>query len=150
RLSHVSRGRNPRPFPGRPRPHHYRDLQHPWRSAARRRRSGGRGTLPRVSRREEGCDSGDGQVMSSNAPEPADARVSLARDRTGMAMYRTQLALDRTTLAWIRTTLTMASFGFGMVAFFRTIEERSPTAESMRLHRGAILMGTTLILLGIV
>jgi putative membrane protein len=66
-----------------------------------------------------------------------------------MASYRTQLALDRTTLAWVRTTLAMASFGFGMVAFFRTIQERSPSAESLRLHQGAIRMDTALILLGI-
>ncbi len=66
-----------------------------------------------------------------------------------MASYRTQLALDRTTLAWVRTTLAMASFGFGMVAFFRTIQEKSPSAESIRLHRSAIRMGTALLLLGI-
>jgi uncharacterized membrane protein YidH (DUF202 family) len=68
---------------------------------------------------------------------------------TGLATYRTELALDRTTLAWVRTTLTMASFGFGMVAFFRTIEERSPSNESLRLHQGAIRMDAALILLGI-
>ncbi len=44
----------------------------------------------------------------------------------------------------------MASFGFGMVAFFRAIEEKSPSAETLRLHRDAIRMGTALILLGIV
>jgi uncharacterized membrane protein YidH (DUF202 family) len=87
--------------------------------------------------------------MSEGTPNPVDPRVNLAQDRTGMATYRTELALDRTTLAWVRTTLTMASFGFGMVVFFRTIEERSPGAESLRLHRGAIRMGTALILLGI-
>ena len=67
-----------------------------------------------------------------------------------MASFRTQLALDRTTLAWVRTTLTMASFGFGMVAFFRSRQEQSPSPESIRLHQGAIRMGTALILLGIV
>ncbi len=82
-------------------------------------------------------------------PTPVDPRVDLARQRTGMASYRTQLALDRTTLAWVRTTLAMASFGFGMVAFFRTIQEKSPSAESIRLHQGAIRMGTALLLLGI-
>jgi uncharacterized membrane protein YidH (DUF202 family) len=44
----------------------------------------------------------------------------------------------------------MASFGFGMVAFFRSMRERSPTAESLRLHQGAIRMGTALIVLGLV
>jgi putative membrane protein len=74
--------------------------------------------------------------MNQEAPNPVDPRVNLARGRTGMATFMTELALDRTTLAWVRTTLAMASFGFGMVAFFRTIEERSPDAENLRLHRG--------------
>src|SRR5277367_4826032 len=81
--------------------------------------------------------------MSDEGSESSDPRVHLAG-------FRTQLALDRTTLAWVRTTLGMASFGFGMVAFFRTIQEKSPTPESVRLHQGAIRMGTSLILLGIV
>ncbi len=88
--------------------------------------------------------------MSESAPNSADPRVDLARQRTSLASYRTQLALDRTTLAWVRTTLTMASFGFGMVAFFRSIRERSPSSETIRLYQGAIRMGTTLLLLGIV
>jgi putative membrane protein len=88
--------------------------------------------------------------MSEQTPNSVDPRVDLARQRTSMASYRTQLALDRTTLAWVRTTLGMASFGFGMVAFFRTIQEKSPSAASLRLHQGAIRMGTALILLGIV
>ncbi len=87
--------------------------------------------------------------MSEQTEDSVDPRVNLARQRTGMATYRTELALDRTTLAWVRTTLAMASFGFGMVAFFRTIQEKSPSAESLRLHRGAIRMGTALLLLGI-
>ena len=88
--------------------------------------------------------------MSEPTPNSDDPRVDLARQRTSMASYRTQLALDRTTLAWVRTTLTMASFGFGMVAFFRSLQEQSSSAESIRLHQGAIRMGTALILLGIV
>jgi uncharacterized membrane protein YidH (DUF202 family) len=88
--------------------------------------------------------------MAQDSPNPIDPRVNLARDRTGMASFRTQLALDRTTLAWVRTTLTMASFGFGMVAFFRSLREQSSSAENIRLHQGAIRMGTALILLGIV
>jgi uncharacterized membrane protein YidH (DUF202 family) len=88
--------------------------------------------------------------MSQGTPNPIDPRVNLARKRTRMARFRTTLALDRTTLAWVRTTLTMASFGFGMVAFFRTLRERSPSPESLRLYQGAIQMGTALILLGIV
>jgi uncharacterized membrane protein YidH (DUF202 family) len=77
-------------------------------------------------------------------------RVELARDRTSMAGLRTQLALDRTTLAWIRTTLTMASFGFGMVAFFRSLRHAKPSEETMQLQYGAIQFGASLIILGIV
>lgn len=87
--------------------------------------------------------------MSEQANNSADPRANLARQRTRMASYRTQLALDRTTLAWVRTTLAMASFGFGMVAFFRTIQEHSPSPETIRLHGGAIRMGTALLLMGI-
>ena len=67
-----------------------------------------------------------------------------------MAGFRTGLALDRTTLAWIRTTLTMASFGFGLVGFFRSVRAQSPTPEAIRLHHAAIQFGYTLIILGIV
>ena len=67
-----------------------------------------------------------------------------------MAGLRTQLALDRTTLAWIRTTLTMASFGFGMVAFFRSIRQASPSEETVRLQQGAIQFGASLLILGII
>jgi putative membrane protein len=87
--------------------------------------------------------------MSEQAPNSVDPRVNLARQRTSMAIYRTELAVDRTTLAWVRTTLAMASFGFGMVAFFRTIQDRSPSAEAIRLHRGAVRIGAALLLLGI-
>jgi putative membrane protein len=71
-------------------------------------------------------------------------------DGTSMAKLRTQLSLDRTTLAWIRTALTMATFGFGLVAFLRTLQERSPTPQSVHLHEGAIMFGTALVILGIV
>ena len=88
--------------------------------------------------------------MLDETPKPVDPRVDLARNRTSMAGFRTQLALDRTTLAWIRTTLTMASVGFGIVAFFRSIRQESPSEETLRLHQGAIRFGTSLIILGIV
>lgn len=87
---------------------------------------------------------------SGQQPQTTDPRVTLASDRTTMAGFRTQLALDRTTLAWIRTTLALAGFGFGMVGFFRSLEEKSPTPEAIRLHQGAIRMGTGLMILGIV
>src|SRR5215472_16511681 len=86
--------------------------------------------------------------MCEQPPTPTDPRITLARDRTHMASFRTQLALDRTTLAWIRTTLTMASFGFGMVAFFRSREIESPNPESRLLHHDAIRFGRALFLLG--
>jgi putative membrane protein len=88
--------------------------------------------------------------MFDETANSADPRVDLARHRTGMAGFRTQLALDRTTLAWIRTTLTMASFGFGLVAFFRSIRQESPSPETARLQQGAIQFGASLIILGIV
>jgi putative membrane protein len=88
--------------------------------------------------------------MSDESAKSGDPRVELAGRRTGMTSFRTALALNRTTLAWIRTTLTMASFGFGLVAFFRTIRESSPSAESQRLHQRAIAFGLALIVLGLV
>jgi putative membrane protein len=88
--------------------------------------------------------------MSEDKLEPADPRPGLAYHRTSLANFRTQLALDRTTLAWIRTTLTMASFGFGMVAFFRSLRETAPSDEAVRTHQGAVLFGTALIVLGLV
>jgi uncharacterized membrane protein YidH (DUF202 family) len=78
------------------------------------------------------------------------ANVDPALDRTAMAKFRTQLALDRTTLAWIRTTLTMATFGFGMVGFFRSLREKTPTPEAVHLHDNAIRFGISLIILGII
>lgn len=83
-------------------------------------------------------------------PSAEDPRIGLAQDRTGMAKFRTQLALDRTTLAWIRTTLTMATFGFGTVGFFRSLREKTPTAESIHLHQGAIRFGVVLIVTGLI
>ncbi len=88
--------------------------------------------------------------MLDETPNLVDPRVDLARNPTSMAGLRTQLALDRTTLAWIRTTLTMASFGFGMVAFFRSIRQDSPSAETVRLQQRAIQYGASLLILGIV
>jgi putative membrane protein len=87
--------------------------------------------------------------MRDGTRDPGDPRVGLARDRTGMAVQRTRLALDRTTLAWIRTSLAMASFGFGMVGFFRSLRSQAPTPEAVRMHQGAIAFGTGLLVLGI-
>jgi len=44
----------------------------------------------------------------------------------------------------------MATFGFGTVAFFRSLRERSPTPEAVHLHESAIRFGVSLIVLGIV
>jgi putative membrane protein len=74
---------------------------------------------------------------------------NLRTDQPDMAGFNTKLALDRTTLAWVRTTLTMASFGFGMVAFFRSMQQASPGVETARLHQGAIHFGASLLVLGI-
>lgn len=67
-----------------------------------------------------------------------------------MASFRTELALDRTTLAWIRTALTMASFGFGIVAFFRSLRHDVPGETTQRLHQEAIGVGVALIVVGMV
>jgi putative membrane protein len=85
----------------------------------------------------------------SHAPN-SDPRVALATKRTGLANFRTAQALDRTTLAWVRTTLTMGSFGFGMIGFFRSLEEHAQTAEAVKLHHGAIRFGELLVLGGVV
>ena len=87
--------------------------------------------------------------MNPQAQDAADPRVNLAHERSELARYRTQLALDRTTLAWIRTTLTMATFGLGLVSFFRSLRAQAPTAESVHLHVAAIRFGTGLVVLGI-
>ena len=89
-------------------------------------------------------------ALSNETTNHGDPRVELAGKRTTMARFRTGLALDRTTLAWIRTTLTMASFGFGMVAFFRSLSQSTPNEETQRMHQGAIAFGVALIVLGLV
>jgi putative membrane protein len=88
--------------------------------------------------------------MKAQAPPPPDPRTDLAGDRTKLARYRTKLALDRTTLAWVRTALTMASFGFGMVAFFRSRLIEAPGGKTAWLHHRAVAAGAALLALGIV
>jgi putative membrane protein len=83
--------------------------------------------------------------MSQDSPKHSDTHV----DGPGMTGFNTKLALDRTTLAWVRTTLTMASFGFGLVTFFRSVQQASPSAETAHMHQGAIHFGVALIVLGI-
>ena len=79
-----------------------------------------------------------------------DPRTALAGERTNLAKFRVSLALDRTTLAWIRTALTFATFGFGMIGFFRAIRQATQSEEAMRLHQAAIHMGVALVVLGLV
>jgi putative membrane protein len=79
-----------------------------------------------------------------------DPRTALAGERTNLAKFRVSLALDRTTLAWIRTALTFATFGFGMIGFFRAMRQATQSAEAMRLHQAAIHMGVALVVLGLV
>ncbi len=88
--------------------------------------------------------------MSDDPALPTDPRTNLASHRTSLARLRTKLALDRTTLAWVRTALTMASFGFGMVAFFRSRLIEEPAAKSAWLHHRAVYAGAALLVLGIV
>jgi putative membrane protein len=79
----------------------------------------------------------------------ADPRTGLAGERTSLAKFRTALALDRTTLAWIRTALTFATFGFGMIGFFRAMVQATPSEQAVRLHQAAIQMGVALIVVGL-
>ncbi len=79
-----------------------------------------------------------------------DPRLSLAGERTNLARFRVSLALDRTTLAWIRTALTFATFGFGMIGFFRAIVLATHSEQSVRFHQAAIHMGVALVLIGLV
>lgn len=79
-----------------------------------------------------------------------DPRIALAGERTNFAKFRTSLALDRTTLAWIRTALTFATFGFGMVGFFRATVQATQTEQALHLHQAAIHMGVALIVIGLV
>jgi putative membrane protein len=79
-----------------------------------------------------------------------DARTVLARERSNFLKCRTSLALDRTTLAWIRTALTFATFGFGMVGFFRAMEQMTHSEQAVRLQQAAIHMGVALIVIGMV
>jgi len=44
----------------------------------------------------------------------------------------------------------MASFGFGLVAFFRALRESNPSEESIRMNQGAVRFGLSLIVLGLV
>ena len=88
--------------------------------------------------------------MTDEPASPIDAQQHGGQKPVTLSQYQTKLALDRNTLAWIRTTLTMASFGFGMVAFFRSRELEVRNSESVHLHREAVRMGTLLILLGII
>jgi putative membrane protein len=92
----------------------------------------------------------------SSYNEEDDPRVGLAVERTEMANFRTQLALDRTTLAWIRTALTFATFGFGMISYFRSLSLAPvPGGASMgkdysRLLQEATMAGRLLLIVGIV
>ncbi len=79
-----------------------------------------------------------------------DPRTALAGERTNLAKFRVSLALDRTTLAWIRTALTFATFGFGMIGFFRAVRQATQSEQTTRLHQAAIHMGVALVVLGLV
>jgi putative membrane protein len=91
----------------------------------------------------------DGGDKVAETPQ-GDSRTALAGERTNLAKFRVSLALDRTTLAWIRTALTFATFGFGMIGFFRAMVQTAHTEEAVRLHQGAIRMGVALVVIGMV
>jgi hypothetical protein len=81
-------------------------------------------------------DTEGGDKVAEN-PE-GDPRNALAGERTSFAKFRTSLALDRTTLAWIRTTLTFATFGLGMIGYFRAVRQATQDERAVRLHQAAI------------
>jgi putative membrane protein len=82
--------------------------------------------------------------------QETDPRTILAGERTNLAKLRVSLALDRTTLAWIRTSLTFATFGFGMIGFFRAMRQTTQSEHAVQLHQAAIHMGIVLVVLGLV
>lgn len=86
--------------------------------------------------------------MSSDTGQPGPQDAQQTKVQAEKAIFTTGLALDRTTLAWIRTSLTMASFGLGMVGFFRSLRSAMPSPETIDLHEAAIRFGTILVLLG--
>jgi putative membrane protein len=69
---------------------------------------------------------------------------------TEQQRYLVKLALDRTMLAWIRTALALASFGFALVAFFRTLRYLAHNPETIRLHLAAVRSGEVLLALAII
>jgi putative membrane protein len=101
----------------------------------------------------DSLDPGDvksgGEDKAAGTPK-GDPRIALAGERTNFARFRTSLALDRTTLAWIRTALTFATFGFGIVGFFRTLRQTTNSEQAVHLHQAAIQMGVALVVIGLV
>jgi putative membrane protein len=90
-----------------------------------------------------------GEDAVAEKPE-VDPRTALAGERTTLAKFRVALALDRTTLAWIRTALTFATFGFGMIGFFRALRQATQSDQAVRLHQAAIHLGVALVVIGLV
>src|SRR5277367_1134497 len=83
--------------------------------------------------------------------DPDDDSRKVSTGETGhLADFRTSLALDQTTLAWIRTALTFATFGFGMIGFFRAIAQETRSDQALRLHLAAIRIGVALVVTGAV
>ena len=85
-----------------------------------------------------------------DADELRGPAAGSAQDQAALARFQAESALDRTMLSWVRTTLSMVGFGFGMVAFFRSLQEARPGAEAKRLHVAAIAFGVALLVLGLV
>jgi putative membrane protein len=89
----------------------------------------------------------DDKVNTAKTPHQQTEKVD---ERPGLARLRTEMALDRTMLAWVRTTLSLVGFGFGMVAFFRSLRVAHPGEYTVRLHVAAIVFGITLLVLGVI
>jgi putative membrane protein len=76
--------------------------------------------------------------------------VEVVVDEFPEGQFLTSLALDRTTLAWIRTAVTFATFGFGMIGYFRALAQSTHSEQATRLHQGAVHMGVGLVVIGLV
>ncbi len=88
--------------------------------------------------------------MCAQQRSAADSLSLPTPAKSDLSTLQTRLALDHATLAWLRTTLSVATFGFGMAGFFRTLQAQSQDPKVVRLHQGTVRMGIALLILGIV
>jgi putative membrane protein len=83
-----------------------------------------------------------------------DPTTLLASNRTAMSFERTAMSSDRTLMSVIRTSLSLLGFGFTIFQFFHTLNERFmegrlPTEAPRRFGGALVVLGITLLALGI-